>query len=157
MVKPGLHISGQHRRHGLPLLQKRGIVAVVNMRVEFDDMEAGIAPELYLHVKTIDNTPPTLDQLREGAEFIQKVLANGAGVYIHCAAGVGRAPTMAAAYLVLTGSTPEEAWSAIRHVRPFICPTRGQIARIEEFARSLAIAEVSKEPELLRNQTIPNA
>ncbi|MFW6082850.1 MAG: protein-tyrosine phosphatase family protein, partial [Chloroflexota bacterium] len=54
-------------------------------------------------------------------------------VYVHCGSGVGRAPTLAAAYLVFTGLTPSEAWAKIRRTRPFILPRPRQIARVAEF------------------------
>ena len=45
---------------------------------------------------------------------------NGGKVYIHCSAGVGRAPTMAAAYFLSRGHTLDEAIGMIKQVRPFI-------------------------------------
>jgi hypothetical protein len=41
---------------------------------------------------------------------------------------------MAAAYLVSTGCSPEDAWKQIRAVRPFIRPTKLQMERLVEFA-----------------------
>ncbi len=133
-IAPQLHVGGQYRRRGWQRLAARGITAVVNLRAEFDDAAAGIAPERYLHVPAVDDTPPTLEQLHEGAAFIAEEIARGGGVYIHCGAGVGRAPTMAAAYLVSTGLVPDEAWARIRAVRPFIRIKPGQAAQIERFA-----------------------
>ena len=43
-ITPQLHVGGQYQRRGWPRLQARGITAVVNMRIEFDDQAAGIAP-----------------------------------------------------------------------------------------------------------------
>lgn len=135
-VREGLHVGGQFKRHGLPYMEEQGITAVVNMRIEFDDRQAGIAPEHYLHLPTIDNTPPTLDDLRRGAEFIEGQLSAGGEVYVHCEAGVGRAPSMAAAYLVLCqGVPPQRAWDQIRETRPFIRPTLSQIEQIVELGR----------------------
>jgi protein tyrosine phosphatase (PTP) superfamily phosphohydrolase (DUF442 family) len=133
-ITPQLHVGGQYRRRGWPKLAERGITAVVDMRIEFDDNEAGIAPPRYLYLPTVDDTPPTLEQLREGVAFIAEEVARGGGVYIHCGSGVGRAPTMAAAYLVNTGLTPDQAWARIHQVRPFIRPKTEQIAQIERFA-----------------------
>ena len=133
-ITPQLHVGGQYRRRGWPELEARGITAVVNLRTEFDNATAGIAPERYLYLPTIDDTPPSLEQLHEGADFIAKEIARGGGVYVHCGAGVGRAPTMTAAYLVSTGLTPDEAWARIRAVRPFIRIKPGQAAQIERFA-----------------------
>ena len=59
--------------------------------------------------------------------------------YIHCAAGIGRAPTMAAAYLVTTGLTPTEAWAKIKQVRPFIRPTPGQEEQIVALVEGLKV------------------
>ena len=64
-------------------------------------------------------------------------IEQGNGVYIHCGVGVGRAPTVAAAYLVSTGMTPEEAWTMLRAIRPFIWPNRRQRASVKQFAEEL--------------------
>jgi hypothetical protein len=41
---------------------------------------------------------------------------------------------MAAAYLISTDLSVEEAWAQIRAIRPFIRPTDVQIEQIERFA-----------------------
>ena len=136
-ITPHLHVGGQYRRRGWPRLAARGITAVVNTRVEFDDNDAGIAPPRYLYLPTVDDEPPTLEQLQEGAAFITEEIARGGGVYVHCGAGVGRAATMAAAYMVSTGLTPDQAWARIRTVRPFIRPKPVQIAQVERFQQTV--------------------
>ena len=133
-ITPHLHVGGQYRRRGWSRLAARGITAVVNMRVEFDDRAAGIAPERYLYLPTVDDTPPTLAQLAEGVAFIEREIARGGSVLIHCGAGVGRAATMAVAYLVHTGLTPAQAWQAVRRVRPFVRPSPVQTAQVERYA-----------------------
>ncbi len=140
-VTPNLAVGGQHSRRGLSRLRERGYTAVVNMRRESDDQAKGIALDRYLYLPTIDNTPPTLVHLADGARFIGDEIARGGKVYVHCWEGVGRAPTMAAAYLVSTGLTTAEAWKQIRAVRPFIRPTPFQVAQLEAFARAHAEAE----------------
>lgn len=136
-VTPQLHLGGQYRRRGWPKLIKRGITAVVNLRAEFDDNSASIAPARYLYLPTVDDDTPTLEQLREGVAFIAKEIARGGSVYVHCHSGTGRAATMTAAYLTSTGLTPEKAWAFIRETRPFVCPTPAQAAQVELFARSV--------------------
>jgi predicted protein tyrosine phosphatase len=140
-ITPQLHVGGQYRQRGRRRLTLRGITAVVNMRIEFDDEEAGIAPERYLHLPTVDDTPPSLEHLREGADLIAEEIERGGGVYVHCGSGVGRAPTMAAAYLVSTGVTPEEAWARIRAVRPFVRPRPQQVAQLRRFAEGLRVRD----------------
>ncbi len=138
-VTPQIVVAGQYQKRGWKVLQERGVTASVNMRLEFDDVAAGIAPLRHLRLEVEDNTPPTLDQLRRGVAFITDEVKTGGKVYIHCAAGIGRAPTMAAAYLVSTGLSPAQAWKQIKRVRPFIRPTPGQEEQINELFEGLKV------------------
>ena len=133
-VQPLLYVGGQHKQRGLARMRELGITAVVNMREESDDAQRGVALDHYLWLATTDDTPPTMDDLARGVEFIAQHIAAGRGVYIHCAAGVGRAPAMAAAYLVHTGMTAAQAWDTVRRARPFIRPTPPQIVALNAFA-----------------------
>jgi predicted protein tyrosine phosphatase len=133
-ITPHLHVGGQYWRRGWSILASRGVTAVLNLRVEFDDNDAGIAPPRYLCLPTDDDYAPTLEQLREGAAFIAEEVDRGGGVYVHCKSGIGRAAVMAAAYLVSTGLTAEEAWARIHTARPFVRPKPRQFQRVEEFA-----------------------
>ncbi|MGD9144842.1 MAG: dual specificity protein phosphatase [Anaerolineae bacterium] len=133
-ITPELHVGGQYRKRGWPRLAARGITAVVNMRIEFDDAEAGLAPPNYLYLPVVDDQAPSLEQLAEGTEFIGTEAAQGGSVYVHCGSGIGRAATMAAAYLISTGLGKDEAWATIRAARPFIRPTVVQLEQIERYA-----------------------
>jgi len=115
-------------------MQSWHINAVVSLRLEVDDQKLGVASDRYLHLPTRDNTPPSLDDLQRGVAFIKEVIEAGCSVYVHCGVGVGRAPTLAAAYMVSRGLSPDEAWQKIRIVRPFIWPTRAQIKQVARFA-----------------------
>lgn len=136
-ITPQMYIGGQHRKHGWQSMQLEGITAVVNLRQETDDAKYGIVPERYLYLPTRDNNPPTLEDLSSGVDFIREEIEHGGKVYIHCGVGVGRAPTLAAAYLISTGMTPVQAWKHIRDVRPFIWPMKSQYQRVEEYAALL--------------------
>lgn len=133
-ITPGLHVGGQYRRRGWPTLESRGITAVVNLRAEFDDAKAGIAPKDYLYLPTEDDHAPTMEALRMGVAFIAEEVEEGGAVYVHCGSGIGRAAAMAAAYLIDGGLTADEAWSRIRKARPFIRPTPPQLKQIEDYA-----------------------
>lgn len=135
-VAPKLYVCGQHNARGLAALKAHGITAIVNLRREFDDRAAGIAPEHYLYLPIEDNTAPTPEHLAQGVAFIAEEIARGGAVFIHCGVGVGRAPTMAAAYLVSTGLSPQQAWEVIRRARPFVWPNRRQLASVRQFAES---------------------
>ncbi len=133
-VTPQLYVGGQHYRRGYAKMRAYGITAILNMRGEWCDLAQGIGGERHLQLATIDNTPPTLDDLRRGSDFIGAEIKQGGKVYVHCAVGCGRAPTMAAAYLITTGLTADEALRRIKSVRPFVHPTPEQRAALEAFA-----------------------
>jgi hypothetical protein len=134
-ITPQLHLGGQYRPRGWPKLAARGVTAVVNLRAEYNDADAGIAPAHYLYLPTDDDHEPTLDQLQEGITFIKAEIEQGGSVYIHSNGGVDRAATMVAVYLRSTGLTTEQVWSRICQVRPFIFPTSAQIVQVENFAQ----------------------
>ena len=59
-------------------------------------------------------------------------------MYIHCAGGIGRAPTMAAAYLIAEGLSVDEAITYIKRVRPYIRimpPQMHLLRKLEERSR----------------------
>ncbi|MEX1018088.1 MAG: dual specificity protein phosphatase [Litorilinea sp.] len=133
-ITPQLYVGGQYSRSGLEKLRARGFTSLINLREEFDDAEAGISLGRYLYLPTVDDHAPTMEDLREGVEFLYEEFARGGKVYVHCMLGVGRSVTLIAAYLVSRGMTPDEAWRLIRRRRPFIQPTEVQMALIEEWA-----------------------
>jgi protein-tyrosine phosphatase len=111
-----------------------GISAVVNLRQELDDRRLGLVPDRYLYLPTPDDYAPSLEQLYRAVEFITQEIAAGGKVYVHCGAGVGRAVITAAAYLISTGMSADQALAAIRKRRPFINPSAVQLQRLDEFA-----------------------
>ena len=136
-VTPQLYVGSQFNALGKRLLIQHGIRSSVNMRIERDDAPLGLAMEQYLYLPTLDDEAPSIAHLDQGVEFIRKVTADGGKVYIHCGAGVGRAPTMAAAYLIAEGYRVDEALAMIRKVRPFITITEPQLARLSEYETRL--------------------
>ncbi len=134
-ITPNLMIGPQLNRRGWRVLQQRyGANAIINLRVEADDRERGIVPDHYLWLPTIDHTSPTVEQLQDAASFLAQHIHAGDVVYIHCAAGVGRAPMAAAAYLITQGYTVDEARAFIKARRPFINQSVNQRARLQQFA-----------------------
>ena len=128
-----IYVGPQYRLGGKQLLEREGIRYSVNMRVEFDDAEHGLALDHYCHLPTVDDTPPSIEDLRKGIAFISDAVSEGGKVYIHCSAGVGRAPTMAAAYFLSQGHDLNEAIGMIKQVRPFINIMDPQLEMLRQF------------------------
>ena len=140
-VTPQLFVGPQYNTRGRAHLEKNGIHYDVNMRIEFDDAEHGLALANYCYLPTVDDQDPSFEHLDQGATFIRDALAAGGKVYIHCAGGIGRAPTMAAAYLMHTGMALDEAIAAIRGVRPFIRIMEPQMICLQEYEKRIRVVE----------------
>ncbi len=136
-ITPEIFVGPQYRRRALREFQRLGIDACINMRAEFDDRAHGLALKHYCYLPTIDDEAPSLRHLAEGVAFIKEVLSKDGKVYIHCAGGVGRAVTMAAAFFVATGASIDEALSLIKGGRPFIKVTPRQMEQLTLFARAI--------------------
>ena len=137
VVAPGVLVGPQYRRNGLRRLTEMGVRYCVNMRIEFDDAEHGLAPEHYCYLPTVDDEAPTLEHLRRGVEFVEGAVSAGESVYIHCGGGIGRAPTMAAAYFISRGYSLEDAVELIRERRPFIHIMPPQFEQLRRYEASL--------------------
>jgi protein-tyrosine phosphatase len=132
-ITPHLYVGAQYGRRGLAGLRRAGITATVSMRAEYDDEKHGLTLTKHHYLPTVDNTAPTLEQLQEGVAFIRGIISADGTVYIHCASGVGRAPSMAAAYLISEGLPLDDAVKQIKQARPFIRILPDQMARLREY------------------------
>jgi protein-tyrosine phosphatase len=134
-ITANLFLGSQYNLIGLEKLKTLGVTAIVNMRMHSVYSEAQYVGFKYLHLPTPDNTPPTLDDLRKGANFMDQEIKAGGKVYVHCRQGLGRGPTMAIAYLIKAGATFADAYALVKRVRPFIRPRPGQVHRLHEFEK----------------------
>lgn len=119
-VTPQIWVGPQYRRWGKRSLERQGLTAGVNLRIEYDDAAHGLALANYCHLPTVDDTAIAPEHFDLGVDFIRTQVADGGKVYIHCKAGVGRAPTMAAAYFIAEGMSADAAIALIEQTRPFI-------------------------------------
>jgi protein-tyrosine phosphatase len=141
-VAPLLFVGGQFRAEQWPRLATMGVRAVLSLQAEREDNFAGSPPERTLRLLVPDFTPPTLAQLAEGVAFIEAAHGDSLPVFVHCHAGVGRAPIMAAAYLVASRRIGHrEALDHVRTARPIIGPNPSQVERLREYAHELGRAE----------------
>ena len=131
-ITANLFLGSQYSLVGLQKLKALGVTAIINMRMNPIYEESKYEGFKYLHLPTLDNTPPPLDILIKGADFADKEIKNGGKVYIHCRQGLGRGPTMTIAYLISTGLTFDDAFALVKKVRTFINPRPGQIERLKE-------------------------
>ena len=98
-----------------------GITHVIDMQIEFDDTPLGkeVGVEVLWNPTDDDFEPKPAELFRRGLKFAEKALAQDqAKIFIHCAAGVHRAPMMTLAILGSTGWSLEDAMELIEKRRP---------------------------------------
>lgn len=116
-------------------LMSLGITADISLEEERLDAPFGVKYFLWLPVK--DDTAPSQDQLRVGVNFIDDLVKAGEKIYIHCAKGHGRAPTLAASYFITEGMEVDEAVEKIKASRPEAHLVLPQIEALRIFKKSL--------------------
>lgn len=140
-VTPNLYLGPQYGQKGKLTLEEAGITASMSLRDEYNDLDYGLAFDNYSYLPIVDNTAPTIEQLTEAVDFIRNVIITGGTVYVHCGSGVGRAPSIVAAYLIAQeGMTVDDAITRIHKARPFIRVLPVQVDRLkayEEHVREL--------------------
>jgi protein-tyrosine phosphatase len=136
-VTPQILVGPQFRTRGKRILENLGVHASVNLREEFDDRTSGLDLDAHCYLPTTDDHAPSMAHLFQGVNFIQREIAAGNKVYIHCAGGIGRAPTMAAAYFISQGDSREQALERIRAARPFINLSQEQMEQLDRFVDTI--------------------
>jgi protein tyrosine phosphatase (PTP) superfamily phosphohydrolase (DUF442 family) len=98
-----------------------GITHIIDMQIEFDDtpLAAGFEVEVFWNPTDDDFQPKPVTLFRRGVRFAREALDGGeAKLFIHCAAGVHRAPMMALALLGTMGWNMDDAMELIGRRRP---------------------------------------
>src|SRR5262245_62249708 len=85
--------------------------------------EAALCRKAGIEFRTLpvpDRGVPPAGGVREFLHELSRLLAEGHNMAVHCRQGIGRAPLVAAALLVLSGLEPETAWQRLSAARG--CP-----------------------------------
>jgi protein-tyrosine phosphatase len=117
----------------------QGITHIVNMQIEWDDRlladEAGVKLQWCPTDDDFAVKPPEL--FEAGVQFAREALAQeDTKVFIHCAAGVHRAPMMTLAVLVAEGWELEEAMRVLQEKRPVVDWAPVYVNSVEAWAES---------------------
>lgn len=120
-------------------LAERGVTVIVNLdRRPHDPSLLARYGLTEVHLPVADFTAPPPDVLDRGVAAIVTARANGNGVCVHCAGGLGRTGTLLACYLIRSeGLSAPAAIAEIRRRRPGSVETRSQVAAIERYERRL--------------------
>ncbi len=120
----------------VPKMKRAGIGAVVNTCEEYAGpvaayRQAGIEQ---LRIPTVDFTAPSLENVEKSVAFMQRQIAQGHGVYVHCKAGRARSGTVVLCYLIAAkGMTPDQAQQRILERRSHAHPHLADRAVVQQF------------------------
>ncbi len=120
-----------------------GLTHVIDMQIEFDDtaLARPYGVEVLWNPVDDDFQPKPPEVFQRGVEFALNALEDAdAKLYVHCAAGVHRAPMMALAILRATGWSLEAASDLLVRRRPVADLADVYVNSVEEFLRSYAAA-----------------
>jgi len=126
---------------------RAGITHIIDMQIEWDDTRLAQPYGVKVLWNPTDDDfrrkPPELFQ--RGVEFALEALDDAESrVFIHCAAGVHRAPMMALAVLRALGFGLQDAMDMIESRRQVVDFAEVYVQSVEEFMRSYQVAEQKK-------------
>lgn len=138
-VTERLAVGGRVLPGDIHRLARAGVTRVVDTRAEHQDDAALLGEEgiELLSLPTPDTHPLSVEQLREGAEWVNRQIAAGQRVLIHCEHGVGRSVLLTAAALVAAGMSAHDAIRLIQRRRWQAAPNHRQMRRLQEFERAV--------------------
>jgi protein-tyrosine phosphatase len=121
-----------------------GITHIIDMQIEFDDTKLGERYGIRVLWNPTDDDfePKPADLFQRGVDFGKAALEqDGAKLYVHCAAGVHRAPMMVLALLGSMGWDLDEAMEMIEARRPVADFAEVYVRSVEEFLGSSRVRE----------------
>jgi len=126
---------------------RAGVTHIIDMQLEYDDtpLAAPYGVKVLWNPTDDDFRPKPPELFQRGVDFALAALDDpGSKVFIHCAAGVHRAPMMALAVLRALGFALQDAIDVIQARRPVVDFADVYVASVERFIRTYAPAEQPK-------------
>lgn len=128
--------GGIWRAENMAEVARAGVTHIIDMQIEFDDTDLAEPHAIQVLWNPIDDDfqpkPPEIFQV--GVEFATEALSQeGTKLFIHCAAGVHRAPMMTLAVLCSMGWTTEAALHLIEKERPVVDFADVYVRSVERF------------------------
>jgi protein-tyrosine phosphatase len=102
---------------------RTGVTHVIDMQIEFDDTPLAVPHGIRVLWNPIDDDfqPKSPDVFQRGVDFAMEALKEqGTKLFVHCAAGVHRAPMMTLAILCSLGWKVADALQLIEARRPVV-------------------------------------
>jgi len=128
--------GGIWREENMAEMARAGFTHIINMQVEFDERSLAAPHGIEVLWNPIDDDfqPKPPEIFHRGVEFARAALQDPAArLYIHCAAGVHRAPMMTLALLCSQGWEIERAKRHIQEARYVVDWAEVYVRSVEKF------------------------
>jgi len=128
--------GGIWNAENMAAVSRAGITHIIDMQIEFDDTPLAGPHGILVCWNPVDDdfAPKGADVFRRGVDFALAALEeNGTKLFIHCAAGVHRAPMMTLALLGVMGWTTQDAMQLIEGRRPAADFAEVYVRSVERF------------------------
>jgi Dual specificity phosphatase, catalytic domain len=134
-IVPGLHIGAEPGRRAGRALAKAGVTQAVDLRG--DDVAPSPWPSnvTVLRFPLAEYEAPGVDPLDRLSKQVSVLIQEGEVVYIHCRAGVQRAPMVACAVLLQMGWSLPDAFQLVRRRRAIAALSDAQVAVLRELRK----------------------
>jgi protein-tyrosine phosphatase len=122
-------------------VSRSGVTHIIDMQIEFDDtpLAEPFGIEVLWNAIDDDFRPKPPEVFQRGVEFALAALDQPESkIYIHCAAGVHRAPMMTLALLRVLGFNLADAIALVEERRPVVDFADVYVRSVEEYIRSHA-------------------
>jgi protein-tyrosine phosphatase len=125
-------------------LARLGVTHIIDMQIEFDDTPLAEPHGIAVLWNAVDDDfqPKPPEVFQRGVEFALDALNSddNGKLFIHCAAGVHRAPMMTLALLRVLGYSLDEAMMLIEERRPVVDFADVYVRSVENFVRTYSSA-----------------
>ena len=136
--------GGIWREQNMIEVVAHGITHIIDMQIEFDDTKLAepYGVKVLWNPTDDDFQPKPAELFQRGVDFAMRALEDPeAKVFIHCAAGVHRAPMMALAVLRAQGWPLDDAVQEIEEKRDVVDFADVYVRSVQEFMKSYQPAE----------------
>lgn len=135
--------GGIWNAENMDMVARAGVTHIIDMQIEFDDTTLAKPHGIDVLWNPVDDDfqPKPAQVFQRGVEFAIEALDQPeAKVYIHCAAGVHRAPMMTLALLCALGLTLNDALRLIETRRPQADFAEVYVRSVQRFLEGYAAA-----------------
>jgi protein-tyrosine phosphatase len=125
------------------VVARSGITHIVDMQIEFDDssLAAPFGIEVLWNATDDDFQPKPPELFQRGVDFaLQALEREGSKLFVHCAAGVHRAPMMLLAIMCHDGWEMDEAMHLISSRRPVVDFAPVYVDSVTKFLQQARVA-----------------